>query len=114
MHCLGPDAAVLLHAEAAECRDGEPEGEEGVPYLRENFVRQINMEQAYADSHWSVLFFLRFWFCTLYLLVCRMYTVQGYSQRMRLQQDYFTEVIRSFFLDFWFPSAVYLLISLRN
>ena len=58
--------------------------------------------------------FLRFWFCTLYLLVCRIYTVQGYSQRMRLQQDYFTEVIRSFFLDFWFPSAVYLLISLRN
>lgn len=50
--CLGPDAAVLLHAEAAECRDGKPEGEEGVSDLRENTVRQINMEQTHADSHW--------------------------------------------------------------
>lgn len=30
--------------------------------------------------------FLLFWFCTLYLLVCRIYSVQGYSQRMRFPQ----------------------------
>ena len=50
----GPDAAVLLHAEAAERRDGEPQGAEGVPDLREDLVRPVNMEQTHADTHWSV------------------------------------------------------------
>ena len=40
----GADAAVLLHAEAAERGDGKPQGEERVSYLRENVVRQINLE----------------------------------------------------------------------
>ena len=46
----GPDAAVLLHAEAADGWDGEPQGAEGVPHLRQDPLRQVHMEQAHANT----------------------------------------------------------------
>jgi hypothetical protein len=48
---LGPNAAVLLHAKAADGRHGQPEGAERVSDMRQDAVRQVNLEQAHADTH---------------------------------------------------------------
>ena len=53
--CLGTDAAVLLHAKAADSRDGEPEGAEGVPHMRQDPVRQVHLEQTHANTYRYVL-----------------------------------------------------------
>ena len=51
-YILGADADVLLPAETSNSGHGKSQGTEGVSYLRQNFVRQVNVEQTHAHTYW--------------------------------------------------------------
>ncbi len=49
--CAGADAAVLLHAKAADGGHGEPQGAQGVPHMRQDALRPLNVEQTHENTH---------------------------------------------------------------